>query len=262
MIRRAPSSHMRPPVRGQRSTGLRSILCLLPGVCIPGCTQFDRGTAVEVSAEAARVVVVAPVQNLSNRADWDPLQFTDMLASELQTFPGFLVVPVNRTLAALQLLGQSGIETPADAELLADELDADLVLVAAITEYQPFSPPRVGLVMQLYAARKLRRSFTDLDPVAASRSATEFAPAGFAEARSEGPVWQSQRVVDGSDHKTLEAVKRYAATRPGHNSPYAWRVHLQRQELFVRFSFWTSIVPMQEEWRHYRRDRSLIEKQP
>ena len=48
-------------------------------------------------------------------------------------------------------MGKTAVETPQDALDLAGELGADATLVAAITEYQPYDPPIVGVVMQWYA---------------------------------------------------------------------------------------------------------------
>ena len=70
---------------------------------LAGCTQQRGPGGGDPHAEPAQVVVVAPVLNLSNRADWDPLKVTDILASELQSFPGIVVIPVNRALERLVL---------------------------------------------------------------------------------------------------------------------------------------------------------------
>jgi hypothetical protein len=189
------------------------------------------------------VVVVAPVLNLSNSTEWDPLKVTDIVASELQSFPDVFVIPVNRTLAALALTGKDVVETPQDALELAREFNADATIVTAITEYNPYDPPIVGVVMQWYGTSHgvEPRGF---DPVSASRQAAEVLPAGSAQAAEAAPLVQVQRVFDAADEAVLDEVRQYASRRTGHGSPYGWRVHLKSQELFVRFSCWSCIRPM------------------
>jgi hypothetical protein len=212
-------------------------------VCVTGCALERGRSAVEVRPTPPLVVAVAPVLNLSNSSDWDSLRVTDILASELQTFPGMVVIPVNRALAALRLMGKTAVETQQDALDLAEELGADATLVAAITEYQPYDPPIVGVVMQWYAHRSRSGSSEGFDPVSASRQASEMVPAGAGELAG-GRLVQIQRVFNAADESVLAEIREFAARRSGHESPYAWRVYLKSQELFVRFSFWASIGPI------------------
>lgn len=187
-------------------------------------------------------VAVAPVLNLSGNRDWDVLKATDLVASELQQFPGVTVIPVNRSLAALAEHGKSGVDTPDTALWLAEELGADATVVAAVTEYNPYDPPIVGLILQLYTPASPAGG-SGLDAVAASREATDFAPAGDIGLAGNQPL-QIQRVFNASDSRVLKEMKKYAGQREGRESPYGWRVHGKSQELFVRFSLWSAIRSM------------------
>jgi hypothetical protein len=222
-------------------------------VQVTGCAQRHAKAEQErrEPPESPQVVVVAPVLNLSNSTDWDPLQVTDTLASEFQSFDEFVVVPVNRTLAALRELGLENVATPDDALQLAALLGGDLVAVLAITEYEPYSPPRVGMVLQCYRSGRWGGS-GDFDPVAASRAWSQIAPAGAVQPDRAAPFLQVQEVYDAARADVLDALEEYGLRRGGYQSPYSWRVHAQSQELFVRFSCWATIRSMKEALAYYR----------
>jgi hypothetical protein len=188
------------------------------------------------------VVVVAPVLNLTGGEAFDSLRATDAVASELASFPGIAVVPVNLTLAALAQLGKDRVETPEDARALARQLGAEATVVAAITEYDPYDPPLVGWVMQWYDSEPSGGLY-QIDPVAASR---EPAPPDVKIAADDPhrPAVQVQRVFNAAHRSVLDEVRDYAEQRAGHDSPYAWRKYVQSQELFLRYSCWSAIRSM------------------
>ncbi len=208
-----------------------------------GCAQLRGATEAKPPAPPPQVVVVAPVLNLSNSSDWDPLKVTDIVASEFQSFPGIVVIPVNRTLAALALMGKNAVETPQDALDLAREFKADATVVTAITEYNPYDPPIVGVVMQWYAPLRQEGS-PAFDPVSASRQASDVAPASSSTSDAAVPLLQVQRVYNAADEVVLTDVRSFAAERTGHGSAYAWRIYVKSQELFVRYCCWASIRSM------------------
>jgi hypothetical protein len=220
-------------------------LGVIIGLIMPaGCTIQHGSTTVEPDPEPAQVVVVAPVLNLSNSTDWDPLRVTDVLASEFQSFPDIVVIPVNRTLAALALRGQSTVETPQDALELAREFQADAIVVAAITEYDPYDPPRVGIVMQWYDTGR-RQAVTRLDPVAASRQAADLVPAGsVGDAALVTPTLQIQQVYNAAENAVQNDIRAFAASRSGYKTAYGAQIHTKSQELFVRYCCWASIRTM------------------
>lgn len=213
-----------------------------------GCGPQRGPAAVVPRPDVAQVVVaVAPVLNLSNSSDWDSLRVTDIVASEFQSFPGVFVIPVNRTLATLALMGKEAVETPEDAVDLARELNADATVVTAITEYDPYYPPIIGVVMQWYG-RPPHEPLGGFDPVSASRQTSEVAPAASSAAR----LVQVQRVYNAADESVQAEVRSFGAWRSKHGSPHGWRIHLKSQELFVRYSCWASIRSILLEGGWYR----------
>jgi hypothetical protein len=230
--------------RRLKQSAMTALCALIFGVTL-GCVDSTRDPEMDrADSSASEVVVVPPVLNLSNSRDFDPLKVTDILASELQNFPGIMVIPVNRTLAALTAMNKRSIETPDDAIALAEHFGASACIVMAITEFNPYDPPAVGVVVQWYEAGS-RQNVPTIDPTAASREATDFAPAAQ-ELRSR-PVWQFQRVYNAVQDDVLDDVRRYASERDEHRSPMDWHIHYKSQELFVRYSCWAALRSIQKE---------------
>lgn len=221
--------------------GLSLILGALTIASGSGCA--DRSAAAEARRAQiyrSRVIVVAPVLNLSDNADVDTLRLTDWIASEFLRFDNQSVVPVNLTLAALARMGKGRVETPADAYALASEFGADATVVTAITEYDPYDPPHVGMVMQWYG--QTPSAGPRMDPVLASRESS--ALQASAPALAGAPAFQVQRGYDAADERVLDELEDYAEDREGHLSPYGWRKYVKSQELFVRYCAWSSIRTM------------------
>lgn len=221
---------------------------------LAGCASRDRDRSCDPPPPRSEVVVVAPVLNLSNSVDWDPAKVTDLLASELQSFPDYQVIPVNRMLAALAQNGLRVIETPQHALALAQYFNADATLVMAITEYDAYDPPAVGVILQWYGSPRESQRSAGVDPTTASRQAAEVEGPPAAH-DSLAPRMQVQRVFSARDERVLDELRRYADVRDGQSSAYGWKVHAKSQELFLRFACWESIRSMNDQ-------RTLDEKEP
>ena len=206
-----------------------------------GCALLQR--SAPLPPPSPRVLVVAPVLNYSGGQDFDPLKVTDLIASEFVSFEGISVVPVNLTLAELVRQGKTLVETPEEAVELARVFGADATVVVAVTEYNPYDPPVVGLVMQWYSAhpQKPRSGF---DPLTASRSVSSPQIELSAAEAELAPRWQVQRVFNAADEDLLEEIRSFAAQRGGDESPYGWRKYIRSQELYVRYATWALIRTM------------------
>jgi len=106
------------------------------------------------------------------------------------------------------------------------------------------------LVMQWYAAQRPERA-AGLDPVSASRGASNPVRPEAVAAVDSGPQWQIQRVYNAAHDSILEEVRSFAERREGHASPYAWRKYVKSQELYVRYCCWSAIRTMLRESRGY-----------
>ncbi|MBU0638890.1 MAG: hypothetical protein KKB50_08500 [Planctomycetes bacterium] len=231
------------PTRTLRSLLTTPLLAAAAMTMLSGCKAAERRPESHQPVARPQVVVVAPVINLSGTEEFDALQVTDLVASELLSFPEISVIPVNLTLAALARMGKSHVETPADAMDLAREFGADATVVTAITEYDPYDPPVVGMVMQWYGLERAA-PLRGFDPVSASREASAKSPAGLSAEAVLAPQLQVQRVFNAAHDAVLEDVRNFAAQRRGHAGPYAWRRYVKSQELYVRYCCWALIRTM------------------
>ena len=106
--------------------------------------------AIQTPYPAIETFAIAPAINLSGSRDFDVLVVSDLLYEELQQVSGLNVLPVNKTIIAMQRLGIRSIENPQDAQHLAQLLGADGLIIPAVTAYDPYNPPKVGMILQLY----------------------------------------------------------------------------------------------------------------
>jgi hypothetical protein len=94
---------------------------------------------------------------LSQNSIVDGRRFAMAYYSELQKVPGFQVVPVGvveQVLVDLQL----ELNNPDDVLLLARELEVDAIVVGAVTDYEAYYPPRIGLQVAWYSPEPWRFS--------------------------------------------------------------------------------------------------------
>src|SRR5688572_17279206 len=99
-------------------------------------------------------VAVAPFFNLSTEPSVDGRQFAIAYAAELQSIPGFEVVPLGVVEQKMQEYGVlfQGKEGPVAARTLAQLLGVDAVVIGAVTDFSPYYPPRCGIDVEWYTA--------------------------------------------------------------------------------------------------------------
>lgn len=207
---------------------------------LAGCGYEKRVEPVLVANNrlGRMVIAVAPAMNLSGAADFDPNRFADVMASELSYVQDVSVVPVSRVLGVLNAQGADGIESPQHALELVELLGADALLVFAVTEYDPYDPPSIGISAQLYGAQPGPGGGT-VDPVALSRQAGSTSAAA---AVSRGPILaQTQRVFDASHASVVRELRDFARHRSAGDSPYGWRKFVVSQRDYMRFCCYATI---------------------
>ena len=207
---------------------------LLGSMLLIGCRGAKRVEPVSIASPklGPMTIAVAPALNLSGSADFDRNRFADLMASELGYAEGISVIPVSRVLGVLATQGLEDVESPRHALELVRLLGADAILVFAVTEYDPYDPPSIGIAAQLYGTRPGSCGGT-LDPVALSRQAR------FTEASVSAPaqrlLGQSERVFDGSHESVAEDIREFARRRSADDSPYGWRKYVVSQQHYIRY---------------------------
>ena len=184
---------------------MRHLPLLSAMILAVGC----RGGAATADPPAGEVHLVAilPFFDETGRSSYDGDEFGSILASEFVKVSGVRALRPSQLRAALDP-GEK-IETIGDAVRLARKLGADTVLACAITDYDPYDPPRVGIHAQLLRSEPRALSTKDLDlllqsaswrkgPLPLSRDGARHALAAFEE------------VYDARDAGTRRLIQAYA----------------------------------------------------
>jgi len=182
-----------------------------------------------------RSLAVTVFLNQSGSAALDPMVVTDEFYTELQQIPGLEVVPVNRVLATMDQLGLSAVRGPDEAVLLADALGVDGVIVGAVTRYDPYWPPLVGMAVQLYGRSDPNEPGvapeSPVPPWELSRMARPFRLGGTRQVKPQAMV---VRIYDAARDETVARLKRYSALRGSDETPFGWRKQATRRS-YLRF---------------------------
>ncbi len=246
----------------RRIEAFRGILVGLVGAMGGGLTGCSQGRhendGVITAYTEPMTLAVAPAINFSGTSSWDPVRVADLMASELSQQPGINVVGVNRVLAVLARQGRESISSPAHAIEVCDQLGVDAIVVFAITEYDPYDPPVVGLAVQLYGPRPRDRGF---DPVAVSRQARPFAADGAA-ADAMRPWSQVQITYNAAHESVQKAVEQYARPRDAERSPMGWRKYLASQELYLRFCCHSALCELMKQEQSRVMNESVALREP
>ncbi|MBR9800765.1 hypothetical protein GYB59_03275 [bacterium] len=133
----------------RRATCLFMWLLLIVGG-LPGCLVLQVG--VSNPAPNLPQVAVAPFVNLSAERSVDGRRFAEAYFTELQKVPGFQVIPVGVVDSAMHDYNLN-LNTPDDMQKLIEILDVDAVVFGAVTEYNPYYPPRLGLQISWYTTK-------------------------------------------------------------------------------------------------------------
>ncbi|NOS99239.1 MAG: hypothetical protein HOP29_01275 [Phycisphaerales bacterium] len=224
------------------------------GLCLLGAAlaMWVCGACREHPVEPLRIanptlgpltVAVAPAMNVSGSADLDVDRVGDLMAGELSFAAGIDVIPVSRVLAVLTDQGRRHIESPTHALEVASILGADALLVFAVTEYDPYDPPVVGITAQLYGNTRHPR-LAAFDPVRESRFGVPSQLVAEGGSGASQPIAQASRVYDASEAWVAEEIKRFAATRSADRSPLEWRKFVASQQHYLRFCCHATIRSM------------------
>ena len=135
--------------RISRRTALALGIALLAGV---GSGYQAVPVSVGNPIPGMTTVAVAPFFNLSAEPSVDGRRFALAYYTELQKTANYQVIPVGVVEAAIQE-NELNMSSPADALKLAKILDADAVVVGAVTHYNPYYPPQMGVHVRWFSPR-------------------------------------------------------------------------------------------------------------
>ena len=208
-----------------------TVMVLVLCGCAPSGPQVREAPA---PSAPTRLWAVAPLRNESGSAHADGLTLADHLARQFETAPGVDVLPVNRTLVAMEALNLASTASPGDALKLLGTLDADVLVVGTITAYDPYDPPKLGLALELYLSRRGHRQqaleLRDLVSTPIDRTSVAQRQA------LRQPVAVVSAVFDASDPAVDELLQQYVRDRkPRSDDAGAARLHRISMDLFSQF---------------------------
>lgn len=228
---------------------------LLPAAVLGACASApkdrlgapNRTVAPYSSVRGDVIWAVAPVRNESGTIDAETDALGDRLVAAAEEIEGVRCVPLNRTIEAMRVLGMSAVRTPGDARTLARAMGVDGILVATLTQWEPYTP-KLGIALALYAAPDWAASADrTIDPRVLSSSPT--VRSGGGSRYADSPTATASRHFDGKDHQVLHEVKSFADGRLQQPTALGWRRYLASMELFSEFaSFQILHDLMGEEW--------------
>ena len=220
---------------------------LLIGLTLTGCGTNKKEMPIPLQPRALAVV---PFLNQSGSEHIDIMAVTDEFYTELQQVENFKVVPVDRVLSEMSKLDKNlNLRGPEDALTLAQNLGVEAVIVGAITRYDPYFPPKLGIIVQIYARddKNLKTSANHVNPGNIARSPKPFrlTPAKPYQARAA-----VTRIFDADQNTVVEKIKAYAANRGGKDRPTSWKTYTTRRNYirFVSYEIIRELLENEKNW--------------
>lgn len=99
-------------------------------------------------------VAVLPFENRSDNSNVNGTEFARLYAEEVQKIPGFTVLSVQTVQEKMVASGMTALSGIEDVRLLAKILGADVVVVGSVNNYSCYTPQRLGLTVEWYAANR------------------------------------------------------------------------------------------------------------
>ncbi len=217
----------------------QKVMLMAAGLLIVSGCQMLKPPPAELASPYAtrRAWAVMPLRNESGSAHADGLRMADRLAQQIDAARNLDAVPVNRVLAAMEQARIADVRDPQMAAALIRTLGVDGLIVGAITAYDPYDPPMMGVALELYTSDAVERYEMDLTRL--TRAATEDAaglPQQESTPRDTQPVSMVSVVLRAADVPTRQELYRYAEGRgPQSGASADWRRHRINMNLYQEF---------------------------
>jgi len=153
------------------------------------------------------LVAILPFFDETGNSSLDGEAFGAILASEFVKASGVRAIRPAQIRAALNP-GEKVLSID-DAIRVARRLGADTVLACAITDYDPYDPPRVAVHAQLLRADSRAMSAEDVDRLIQSAS-WQKGPLPLSRAKAGHAIAAFEEVYDARDRNTRRLLTAYA----------------------------------------------------
>ena len=156
-------------------------------------------------------VAVLPVWN-QTRVPFDGLEFGNILASELAKFEGVRIIrPI--------LLGNPEFKTADDVIKFGRSIKVDAILVCAITDYDPYNPPKIAVSVQCLRVSGRKMAGGDIDELTRSASWRK-GPLALSRNHAGNFVAQFETVYDAHEERIRREVLAYAQAQEEGDTPF------------------------------------------
>ena len=209
---------------------------LLCGACAPDTPTYGRETQLYLPGPQREVWAVAPVINLSGQPNIDPLVQADLVYEQLQAVQGLTVIPVNRVAQTFLSLHIDQLQSPEQAALVMEQLGCDGLIVATITLFDPYDPPKFGGSIQLFTRNGSSAGRTPPpSPRDLVRQATPGRDAAIPQPRAD--FLQTVGMFDAQNGTVRDALLQYAIGRNDPAGPMGDREYLASMDRYCGFAY-------------------------
>ena len=225
--------------------------CLLSttGGCAPAEKPYGRERQLSMPGNETKVWAVAPVINLSGQPGVDPLLQADILYQHLQSIQGLTVVPVDRVAAIFAAVGIEQVQTPEQAKAVIDALGCDALIVASVTQYDPYNPPKFGGALQLFE----KGLGGNLPPPPDPRELLRSGSPPPEQAMPTNPQFlQVVGMFDAQSGTVRDALMSYAAGRHEPSGPMGVKEYFVNMDRYCGFAYQSLIESLLVQLRNGR----------
>jgi hypothetical protein len=223
------------------NTTPRILTCLIlsTALLLAGCEQQPHYGSEEqlfLPGGKRQVWAVAPTINLSGQKGVDPLLQADLLYQQLQQVHGLTVVPVDRVVQVMAGLKMEKVQSAEQAATICDLLGCDALVLATVTAFDPYDPPKFGGSVQVFAkpAGFVRQKNVDVHEL--SRAAAPLEDDAL-PAPKDAKFLQAVGMFDAANGTVRDAVLDYARGRADPAGPMGAKEYLVSMDRFCGFAY-------------------------
>jgi hypothetical protein len=207
------------------------------GVALCGCRRhrtYGIERALELPGRQTQTWAVAPVLNLTGYQNVDPLLQADLLYQQLQQVEGITAIPVNRVAETYAALHLDRVQSDEQAAIVCEQLGCDALLIATVTAFDPYNPPKFGAALQLFYRQKQADRAAAVHPRELVRRAT---PPLSQPLPATGAFVQVVGMFDASNGSTRRELDDFAQGRTDPAGPLGAREFLLNMDRYCGFAY-------------------------
>lgn len=182
---------------------------------LAGCAAEPEGPQLP---PPLKVIAILPFTSQVRDGSPELESISDAFASELARNGDYRILRPARVKEALQT-GDT-LETAEGALIVARRLEAQAVVAAAVTEYDPYSPPRVGLSVQFLRVTPVPLPEVDIDRMTQSAEWRR-GPLPVTPGVAPHGIAAFERIFDARERRVRAAIAEYVRGESPQDAPFS-----------------------------------------